>query len=385
MKRILLLLMTSMLLQGMPLCAMKISAKKARPRTSKNSSLVKNRISQKESASRLSLLRRIEKLTRENNELANKNFQERVYQNKLFDKSRRATFRALPNKRSYGNAFTGTLVRVKRKKRTDVFGVIAAHTLRDNFMQEGMLGKEFTAVYIHGNVAETIPAKVVHFSPSEMGDIALVKFPAKYEPLFEPIALETQELTLPAQGYSQGYACNLLSKQTFPIVGKSSTGMLTSRLPAAELGQRAGLCGSPVFTTDFQLAGIHVGSSYESNMGYITPISTLKNLIDSYYNPGIKPQLITLAGKGIGHLAMDEYVSRIEMLNARGNVVWEYNTMSKFSLSKAEAELATRTDVAAIRLTVKKAVWQEAPDKTQQINYDLALPRFILTKWTSTK
>lgn len=321
------------------------------------------------------LKRRIAELKRQNAQLAKINAQERKYQHELFNKSRQAIFRAIPLDTSpLSNAFTGTTISVLHKGKREIFGVVASHILQDHFVSSGLLGKEFNAVFISGNVARTIPAKIVHFTPAPMGDLALVKFPAEYEPYFHPLALADIELAFPAKGYSQGYACNLLTTQTFPIVKQNSAGTLIAQLPEADLGQRAGLCGSPVFTTDFRFTGIHVGSSYKTNEGYITSVAVLKNLVKSYYNPKIRPQSIMLADQEIGRLAMDEYVSSIELLNKDQQYIWKYDTRAKFSLSKAEQELARHPETAFIRLIIGKAKWMDG-----HILYDEIFDSRIIT------
>ena len=154
------------------------------------------------SHSRLSsALARIVELERENARLAAQNLQERQYQSQLFDRARRAVFRALPYKNSPANAFTGTLIQVTHRGKKEIFGVVASHTLQSVPFLDGLLGREFQAVYIHNNVAHTIPAKIVQFSPFTMRDLALVKFPAEYESMFDPIVLEDFHLELPTQGY----------------------------------------------------------------------------------------------------------------------------------------------------------------------------------------
>lgn len=332
------------------------------------------------SHSRLSsALARIVELERENARLAAQNLQERQYQSQLFDRARRAVFRALPYKNSPANAFTGTLIQVTHRGKKEIFGVVASHTLQSVPFLDGLLGREFQAVYIHNNVAHTIPAKIVQFSPFTMRDLALVKFPAEYESMFDPIVLEDFHLELPTQGYSQGYACNILSKQTFPIVGINSTGTLTSRLPAAELGQRSGLCGSPVFTTDFHLMGIHIGSSYKTNVGYIAPVSAIKNLIQAYHAPAqSKPFSLSLAGREIGRLAVDEYLSRIELLDEHYRTLWKEDTQAKFSLANAEQELASYPQAAFIRLTLGHSSWEQGPKGTYVFD-DNSNPRIIIT------
>ena len=311
------------------------------------------------------------------------NFRERKFQKALFKKARRATFRALPKEPSFANALTGTTFRVKYRGKSEIFGVVATHALQDIYVSSGMLGKEFNAVFTEGNVSRTIPAEVVQITPASMGDLALVKFPAEFEKFLHPLELENVELTFPVQGYSQGYAQNLLTKQAFPIVGKTSSGALTAQLPPAKLGDRSGFCGSPVFTANFQLAGIHVGSSYKTNIGYITPISVIQNLVKSYHDPKLKPQSIVLAGREIGRLAIDEYVASVELLDKHYRPLWKYSFRSKFSLSQAEKELAKQDNVAFVRLLVGRTMWIDEGARSYLVYDEMSQSRSILIPWNS--
>lgn len=323
----------------------------------------------------LSLQRKHERLLRQNaNELA--------YQTRLFDRAKQAIFRALPDTKLPANTYTGTVFEVRHNGRKDVFGTVAMHALQDSFETPGMLGKEFSALVVSGGKFRTIPARIVQLSSSAMGDLALVKFRPEDERLFRPLSLEDFSLSFPAQGYAQGYACNLLSKQAFPIVGNTSIGMLQAKLPAAPMGQRAGFCGSPVFTTDFKFAGIHVGSSYETNAGYIAPIPVLQKLVESYYKPGSQVQSVSLAGKEIGTLTITEFVARIEFLDDHKQVLWEEETLSKFSLRKAEKALHQYPNTAFIRLHVGNSHWKTDEKGSYVIN-DEYRPRIIETAWNA--
>ncbi len=377
MKRLFLLFVAGILLtQSTPLYAGKKPTPKKRVRlsTSRLTRLLSAGIQTHEA-----LARRISELEQKNAQLAVQNQLERAYQSQLFDRARRAVFRAFPYESSSGHAFTGTIIKHNYKGHEEIFGIVATHALQGVPYSAGLfLNKEFQAVYVHGNVAHTIPAKVVQFSPFSMRDLALVKFDPEFEILFDPIPLEDFALKLPAQGYSQGYACNILSKQTFPIVGMTSVGTLTSRLPAAELGQRSGLCGAPVFTKDFRLAGIHIGSSYTTNTGYIAPLSTIKSLIQAYHAADTQPILLSIGGREIGRLAVNEFVSRIEILDASYRTLWKEDTKAKFSLGAAEEELTRHPQAAYIRLTIGKSVWEQDA-KGSYILDDNSHPRLLIT------
>ena len=326
------------------------------------------------------LEKQIAQLQRAHERLLIQNAKESTYQTRLFNRAKQAVFRAMPKHKGSVNTYTGTVFEVRRNGRKEVFGTVAMHALQDVFATPGMLGKEFSALVVSGTQVKTIPARIVQLSSSAMGDLALVKFQPEDERLFRPLSLEEVSLSFPAQGYAQGYACNLLSKQTFSIVGNTSIGMLQAHLPAVDQGQRAGFCGSPVFTTNFRFAGVHVGSSYETNAGYIAPISVLQKLVESYHNPGKHVQSIVLADKEIGTLTITEYVARIEFLDANKQVIWEKETHSKFSLRNAEQELLQHPNTAFIRLYVGNSHWHTDEHGSYVLD-DEYHPRVIETAW----
>ncbi len=370
-------LLTSVLLAATPLCAQKnLKALKSIGSLAEKASL---QILEKRN---LQLQKQLAQLQREHALLVAQNAKEQSYQTRLFDRAKRATFRAVPNEQFPASTFTGTVFEVLHNGRKEVFGAVAMHILQDVTNTPGMLDKDFSVVIVRGNRFRTLPARVVQLSSSAMGDIALVKFRPEDERLFQPLSLEEISLSFPAQGYAQGYACNLLSKQTFPIVGNTSIGMLKSHLPAAEKGKRAGFCGSPVFTTDFKFAGIHVGSSYKDNTGYIAPLSVLQNLVDSYHTPNTQPQVLLLAGKEIGRLAIDEHAIRIEFLDADYQVIWEKNTKYKFSLTEAEQKIQQLHNVSFIRLHLRKSYWHMDKHGSHLLE-NSSSPRVIVTPWLS--
>lgn len=325
-----------------------------------------------------SLSRRISALERQRRLYPLSHIQEQKYQSMLFDKARRATFRAFSYTPSSANAFTGTILKVKHEGKSEIVGVIASHTLQGTPHLEGLLNQEFKAVYVHGNVALDIPAKVVQFTHPSLGDLALVKFPKEYEQIFDPIPLEEVSIELPARGYSQGYARNNLFNHNFFITGETSTGMLTSQLPPVQAGDRAGLCGSPVFTTDFQLAGIHVGSSYRTHVGYISPVANIYRLLQSYYQPDSPAYTIKLAGKDVAQLGINEYIADIEILDINYNTLWKHHTRTKFSVTQAEAEVAQNPQAAFVRLTIGNSSWQQDPMGSYVFD-DISKARILIT------
>ena len=185
------------------------------------------------------------KLEQANAKLAQENLNTKLFQEKLFDNTRPAVFRALPASQGPRNSYTGTLFEVETDGKKEVFGAIPMHALKDEYGTKGLLSYKFTAVVEQNGNLHTIPAWIVQLSSSKMGDIALVKFREQDAASLSPLVLSNTELSYSQPLYTQGYACNLLSHTLARPSGQTSLGMLTTRLPAAREGDRAGFCGSP--------------------------------------------------------------------------------------------------------------------------------------------
>lgn len=321
------------------------------------------------------------KLQRENAATERALAAQKATQEKAYSVARKAVFRAL-GPQLEATTLSGTLFKVNYDGQEEIFGVIPMHVLRDITMERGMLSYKFTAGVFTDTTVKFIPAWVVQLSSSKMGDLALVKFRKQDEALLSPLALSTQAPQFPQQVYAQGFAHNLLARQAFQLLGTTSTGILTAQLPAAYYGDRAGFCGSPVVGEDQRLYGIHVGSEYVENLpeeerffkafhlnrpvlekgdiGYVAPVSFLQKLVMAYHEPKLKPFSVTLAGHQITELAVNEYVSRIELLDHHQQPVWSKEMDYKVTFSAAETVLRLRADeIAFIRLEIGRSHWQK--------------------------
>ncbi|MBR2082543.1 MAG: hypothetical protein IJ876_06025 [Elusimicrobiaceae bacterium] len=290
-----------------------------------------------------------------------------------YQAAHKALFRALASDHST-TSLSGTLFKTTYNGQEEVFGVVPMHVLRQENSDSGYLPRQFTAGIFTGHTVTFIPAQVVQLSSSKTADVALVKFREEDQALLEPLTLHTQPLQFPQQAYAQGFARNLVTHQAFQLIGTTSTGVLTAQIPAAYEGERAGFCGSPVVGEDQQLLGIHIGSRYVENfpqedtffsafqlnrpqitqgdIGYMAPASFLEQLVDTYHHPDLRPVEVVLGGQTITHLAVNEYVSRIELLGKASQVLWSKDTNLKVSWSAANAVLRLRSDIAYIKLYI---------------------------------
>ncbi len=292
--------------------------------------------------------------------------------------SRPAVFRALGAK-PYVQSFSGTIFKTTYQGKEEIFGAVPMHLLRSQDFVPGTLSYKFTAGVSTPSGIRYVPAWVVQISSSKTGDVALVKFRKEDEALLSPLTLSPNEPTFPQQAYGQGYANNLLSYQAFQLVGKTSNNILVAQIPSARLGERAGSCGSPVVNEQAQLAGIHVGSSYEpldpvkknffaafrlthspvesGDIGYVTPVSYLEKLVTSYHQPAAKLFPVVIGGHEIIRLKANEYVSRIELLDKAEHVIWKKETNVKVSFAAAETVLRLHSQTAYIRLHIGRSHW----------------------------
>ena len=322
----------------------------------------------------------VAKLEQENARLQTQLAQQNQLQARIFDHTQRAIFRALPTTQGPVNSFTGTVFQTEHNGKKEIFGVIAAHTLQDWSNNPALVSKHFTALVVKDGEPVEISAQVVQVSSPSMANLALIKFRPEDESLFDPMELTEQDLAVPMQVYSQGYACNLLSRQAFQITAKTSTGVGTGHIPAARKGDRAGFCGSPLVNEQEKLAGIHIGSSYETSTGYMAPAALLRELVENYHNKDATPVIINLAGKKIAQMPVNGYIKRIDFLDKNRQVVWHQDTSFKFSLRSAEEEIARRNDVAFIRIWVGYARWAQKGNSTF-LEMDGNYPDQIITRW----
>ena len=320
----------------------------------------------------------IVKLQRENAALERQIAAQQAAQEKAYSLARKAVFRALGPQLD-AMTLSGTLFKTSYNGQEEIFGVVPMHVLRNEDHVPGTLSYKFTAGVFTDTTIKFIPAWVVQLSSSKTGDVALVKFRKQDEKLLSPLALNTQELTFPQQAYAQGFARNLLTRQTFQLMGTTSTGLLTAQIPAAYEGDRAGFCGSPVVNEQGTLQGIHVGSSYvpadpateaffnafrlnvpkvpQGDIGYVVPASFVQNLVTAYHEPKSKPMVVRLAGHEITRLAINEYVARIELLDKDHRQLWTKNTNFKVSFSAVETILRLRNDIRYIKLEIGRTHW----------------------------
>lgn len=304
--------------------------------------------------------------------------QQELQQNVL-SQSRASVFRVIPPNNQTQHSLSGSLFKTTYQGQEEIYGAVPMHILRDQDFEPGMLSYKFTAAVQTPQGTQAIPAWVVQLSSSVTGDVALVKFRKEDEPLLTALPLSTQANTFPQQVYSVGYARSILTEQAFQLVGTTSSGILTAQIPAAYKGERSGYCGSPILNEQAQLAGVHIGSEYLSeqnsvdelrnafrlhhpevekgDVGYVAPASFLQEMVNAYHKSSSKPITVRLGGYEITHLAVNEYVSEIELLDKDQNQLWHKHMDYKVSYSAAEAALRFQPKAVYVRVHIGKSHW----------------------------
>ena len=331
-------------------------------------------------------------LQRENAALERQIVRQQVLQQEVFAASKPAVFRTFSPGYADKQSLSGTIFKTRYNGQEEIYGLIPMHVLRDEDVVAGMLSYKFTAGVQTPQGVKMIPAWVVHLSSSKTADVALVKFRKEDEALLSPVELSLEEPQFPQQAFSQGFARGILSQQSFQLTGTTSCGILTAQIPAANKGDRTGFCGSPVLDEHAQLAGMHVGSEYvanatqedaflaafqlnrppagEGDIGFVAPASFIRGLVESYHNPHAKVQVVRLFGREVTRLAVNEYISRMEVLDEQGNVVWFKETDYKTSFSALETVVHLLPGAVSVRLYVGRSHWQKKDDKWYVKNTD---------------
>lgn len=315
-------------------------------------------------------------IQQENLRLRIQNEQTRTFQTQLFQTVRPAVFRALPPKeQGAASTYTGTVFQTEYNGQPEIYGAIAMHTLKDTPHIKGLLSYKFTALVETEGRFKTIPAWVVQLSSSKMGDVALVKFRAEDQALLTPLLLAQEEPAADQPVYVAGYARNLFTRQALRADGHTSTGLLRTRIAAAQEGDRAGFCGSPLVNSQAELTAIHIGGTYQhlssqaavtdeglprnpGDTGYAVPAHFLRSLVEAYHAPDKPVWPVVLHGVEITRLSSQEYIARTELLDANQHLLWQADTDVKMTLRPLETALSSFKEAKFIRLVIGKTHWQ---------------------------
>lgn len=262
------------------------------------------------------------------------------------------------------NFISGTVFKTTYDGQEEIFGVIPMHALGNAFTWQESVGASFTADLFDPTTRRfiSVPAEIVQISTPEFLDAALVKFRTQDEKLLHPLSLNTQMPTWHSVVSSQGFAARQAVYIPQRRVIKTEPFTLQTTIPFSR-DQRKGLCGGPVVDQDGRLVGIHNGSSYIGkneayDKGYITPAWILERLVQAYKNDGKAKIPLTMDGKTLIELNVDEYISHISLKSSGEMELGHYTVDHKFSYNALQ-ELLEKHYARYIDFTVHHVRWNE--------------------------
>ncbi len=276
-------------------------------------------------------------------------------------KTKEAVFQAVPFSSGPSNTYSGTVFQTIYDGKREIYGVISTHALGSFYAPGGFLYRDFQAAFVIDGRPRMLPARVVQVSARQMTDVALVKFNPEDEAFLRPLTL-AKDAVSETEVYSQGFACGLpMTVPSRRIVEATSNLLIKTTIPVDE-AERAGLCGSAVLNRRHELVGIHTGSSHHgqdpaADVGYVAPAHLLRRLVAAYHNGGRALIPVRLKGLNVAAINVDEYISKIELLDANGRLLWARETGAKFSARRAEEQLDRFPQARFARLSVGRSRW----------------------------
>lgn len=271
----------------------------------------------------------------------------------------KSTFLASDITNSPTNTFSGTVFKTEYNGKEEIFGVVAAHAI-DKAISDLSLQRHFKAVVSDGKKMIEVPAEIVQLSSPSMLDMALVKFPPEAEKLFQPLRISEVPVKFGEVLFSHGFAGNKSVLIPNRKVVKIAPLSLRTFIPYSR-SDRPGLCGSAVLNENFELVGIHTGSSpdkysEEFDIGYAMKASFLNTLVEAYHNGGKATFPLVLNSQKIMDLNVDEYISYITLYDKTGKLLKQQGFEHRFSFSKVQ-EMIEIYKPASISFVVRRAIW----------------------------
>lgn len=271
----------------------------------------------------------------------------------------RSMFRAHPGVGgARSDSFSGTLLQLEDGS---VFGVVATHALAETATELSLKRHFLAEIYVDGHFV-AVPAEIVVLSAPMMLDVSLVKLqltPFQKE-FLRPFSLSAQPPSpndlLASHGFVREQATHVPNRY---MMSQSNVSLRTM-MPYPQ--ERKGLCGGPLVNAQNELVGIHVGSTANTtnggDVGFATPVSYLKLLVQAYQQGHSVTYPIMFQGQKIVDLALEEYISQIRFFDRKGQEIMKSQVENKFSYSKFTA-LMERLSPRKLEITISRAELNE--------------------------
>ena len=209
-----------------------------------------------------------------------------------------------------------------------------------------------------------IPAEIVVFSPVNILDLVLVKFPDEAETFLNPYPLG--KLNNEKKVFSLGYN----DKGFLPVYNRRVIQDLPysirTSMPIADRSLRQGLCGSAVLNNQNQLVGIHTGSALTENpkntqplCSFATPAHFLNLLVESYHNGGKATVPFYIDNERFINLNMNEYIVSYALLNAVGKPLKAKTVQLHLSRTDLKKQLQAFPHAKFLLITTHPLSWDE--------------------------
>lgn len=257
-------------------------------------------------------------------------------------------------------AFSGTLFSVERNGKEEIYGVVATHSISSEPGDPFGLQRRFVAVVYDQGKPVAMQAKIVAASPVSMLDIALVKFPNDKKALLNPYRLANaqQNDKLHSLGFNRDGMVTVNGREVLAQFPAS----LRTTMPL-ERHRRPGLCGGAVLNEREELVGIHTGSRqgtpFKPECAYATPSAFLNFLVDAYHQGETGTIPFFIRPHQSINLALNEYVSRMELLDANQNTLAHKNIDFRLSYSKLQEALNNYPQAQFLRIFTQEVSWAE--------------------------
>ncbi len=144
-----------------------------------------------------------------------------------------------------------------------------------------------------------------------MTDFSLFTIPDEMLPHISTLKMATQLPKVGDELFSMGYFEDSFHVETKRIVKEINTQRIITTLDRNEGRYREGACGSPVLNSRGELVGMHIGSSYNHQIGYVVPLNRLRQLLKAYRNNGIAKEELFFDGVKLGDINVNEYITAI--------------------------------------------------------------------------
>lgn len=179
-----------------------------------------------------------------------------------------------------------------------VWGVTAAHY---GFMQPA----------IKTAFLKYTPVSIQVKGNSGANDVLLFALPEEIAPQLTPLPLAEESAQPGEEVYSAGFFDNELQYEPHRIVKEvTPLRVITSLVVEPEI-DREGACGGPVLNQRGEVVGMHMGSSASKHVGYVVPVSQIREAL-AVLHTGEKKTPLLFQGQELYELGIEEAITKIE-------------------------------------------------------------------------